>query len=180
MKDSKPFKPTEISPLLKPFIISYWLIMTPLILLGILTKALWLTALSAVAALVITCVFLPFLYPRVIASEEGFHIQRKRNAELENLPWEQFQCMYTFRQGITYKECGILFTTRPLNKQEQFDVAKACQAGRFRPRLTYEGHLYVGLSMATYQILHTIIPDHIQQMPEIACANVNMRFTKLI
>ena len=180
MKSNKPFKPTEVSPALKPLIIIYWLIMTPLILLGVLTKALWLTAVSAGAALIITVFFLPFFYPRVIVSEEGFHIQRKRNAELENLPWEHFQCMYTFRQGITYKACGILFTTHPMSKQEQFDVAKTCQAGGFHPRLTYEGHLYVGLSMATYQILHAIIPDHIQQMPEIACANVNMRFTKLI
>lgn len=180
MKSSKPFKPTEVSPSLKPFIILYWAIMLPLILLGVLTKSLWLAAISAGAALGITCVFLPFLYPRVIASEEGFHIQRKRNAELENLPWDQFQCMYSFRQGITYKECGLLFTTHPMSKQEQFDAAKACQAGGFHPRLTYEGHLWVGTSMATSQLLHSIIPAHIQQMPETACANVNMRFTKLI
>ena len=180
MKSSKPFKPTEISPSLKPLIISFWVIVLPLALLGILTKALYLTAISVGTALGITCIFLPFLYPRIIVSEAGFHIQRKRNAEFETLPWNHFQCVYSFRQGMTYKECGLLFTTKSLSKQEQFNVAKSCQEGGFRPRLTHEGHLWVGASIAALHLLYSIIPNHIQQMPETACANVNMRFTKLI
>ena len=175
-----PTKPKEICPAVQPLLIVLWLCCAPLVISGLLSDALEISALGIIFALGITCTTLPFMYPRILASKEGLYIQRKRKEPLEMLPWSQFQCAYTFRQGITYKACGILFTTRPMTKQEQLAAAKACQEGGFRPRLIFEGNVWVGTSSATMQTLGVTIPDHIQQMPEIACANVNLRFTKRI
>lgn len=175
-----PSKPVEVTPAMQPMLIILCLCCIPLVILGLLGKAPGLAALGIILGLGFIAAALPFMYPRILVSEEGLHIQRKSKAPLKTLPWRQFQCVYTFRQGMTYKACGLLFTAKPLSKQEQLDAAKACQAGGFRPRLIYEGNVWVGTSLAALQSLDSMIPAHIHQMPETACANVNLRFTKLI
>lgn len=175
-----PTKPTEVCPAMQPLLNVLWLCCAPLIVMGVIAESPGIAALGACLGLGVTCVLLPFMYPRILISAEGIHIQRRHRAALETLPWAQFQCVYVFRQGMTYKACGMLFTTHPMTKQEQFEAARACQEGGFRPRLTHDGHVWVGTSLYALQVLDSAMPAHIQQMPETACANVNLRFTKLI
>lgn len=180
MKATTELKPIEVCPAFKPVITLFLLIGLGAIILGWVGKSLLIALWGLGYCLFFSLLFWLFSYPRIIASTEGLSIQRKWRGNLELLPWTQFQCMYTFRQGMTYRYCGLLFTTEPLTKEQQLTVAKACQHGKFHPILTHDGHMWVGCSLLYRDELYTRMPSHIQQMPENACANVNMRFTKLI
>jgi len=179
MTQNKASKPVEVCPCLTPFMSVFWVIGLASLIEGIVVQSLTFALIGLGAALLITLVCLLFLYPRISVSEDGIHIQRKHRQAPELYPWEQFQCAYTFRAGMTYKYCGLLFTM-PLSKAEQFAAAKACQQGMLCPILTHNGHMWVGASPMKLDALYARMPAHIQRMPETACANVNLRFTKLI
>lgn len=180
MKATKELKPIEVCPAFKPVMTLFGLIGLAAIILGWLGKSLLIALFGLGYGLLFPLLFWLFSYPRIIASTEGLSVQRKWRGKLELLPWEQFQCVYTFRSGMTYRYCGLLFTTEPLTKEQQFAAAKACQQNKLRPILTHDGHMWVGCSLLYRDELYARMPDHIQIMPETACANVNMRFTKLI
>ena len=180
MTQTKASKPVEVCPCMTPFLSIFWVIGFAALIEGIVAQSLTFALIGLGVALLMTLVCLPFLYPHISISTDGIHIQRKHGHTLELHPWEEFQCVYTFRAGITYKYCGLLFTSTPLNKTEQFAAAKACQQGMLRPILTHNGHMWVGASPLMLDALYARMPAHIKRMPETDCANVNMRFTKLI
>ena len=180
MTQTKAVRPVEVCPCMTPFLSVFWIIGLGLLIEGIIVQSLTLALIGLGTAFLMSLVCLPFSYPRISVSADGIIIQRNRRQTPELHPWEQFQCVYAFRAGVTYKYCGLLFTTMPLSKTEQFSVAKACQQGMLCPSLTYNGHMWVGASPIKLDALYAHMPDHIQRMPETACANVNLRFTKLI
>ena len=180
MTQTKASKPVEVCPCMTPVLSVFWIIGLVFLIASIVVQSLTGALFGLGLAILMTLVCLPFLYPRISVSADGIHIQRKHCQAPELHTWEEFQCVYAFRAGITYKYCGLLFTSTPLSKAEQFAAAKACQQGILRPILTHNGHMWVGASPLMLDTLYARMPDHIQRMPEIACANVNLRFTKLI
>lgn len=179
--NSKQMKPYQLLPETGIYVISgmFFFFAAAGILMGLVTHEYSLIALATLPAAFGLLLYLPVQYPRVNVSLEGISIQRSAKSSPQMLPWSQFQCVYAIRAGVTYKNVGLLFTTRPLSKPEQFEAAKACQKGAFRPPLIHEGHVWIA-SLGIPKELRERMPDSIRIMPEVACANVNLLFTKLI
>ena len=179
--NNRQVKPYQMLPEMGIYVMSgiFFFFTAAAILLGLFTHEYSLIALAALPASFGLLLYLPFQYPRVKVSLEGISIQRSAKSSPLLLPWSQFQCVYAFRAGVTGKNVGLLFTTRPLSKTEQFEAAKSCQKEAFRPPLIHEGHVWIA-SLGMPKELRERMPDSIRIMPEVACANVNLLFTKLI
>lgn len=178
---NKQMKPYRMLPDTGIYVMSgmFFFLFAAGILVGLTTHEYTLIALAVLSAGFALLLYLPCQYPRVNVSLEGIIIQRSAKSSPQLLPWSQFQCVYTIRAGFTGKNVGLLFTTRPLSKPEQFEAAKACQKGAFRPPLVHEGHVWIA-SVGLPKELRARMPDSIRIMQETACANVNLLFTKLI
>lgn len=179
--NNKQIKPYQMLPEIGVYVLSgmFFFFAAAGLLMGLVTHEYSLIALAAFPAAFGLLLYLLVQYPRVKVSLEGISIQRSAKSLPQLLPWSQFQCVYAIRAGFTYKNVGLLFTTHPLSKPEQFEVAKACQKGAFRPPLVHEGHVWIA-SIGIPKVLRERMPDSIRIMPEVTCANVNLLFTKLI
>lgn len=177
----KPVKPLRLLPAPGTYVLGWLFIL--------LSAALTVMALAAHSGLLIlfSCcsaafaLLLLFLtgYPRVTATAEGLFLQQDRKHPTVGMKWDEFQCVYILRAGLTSECAGLLFAARPLTKQEQFTAAKACQQGTFRPPLVHGGHVWIGTKGIDPR-LERLFPDTLRIMPETECATVNRLFTKLI
>lgn len=177
----KPVKPLRLLPAPGTYVLGWLFIF--------LSAALTVMALAVHSGLLISLACCPAAfelllmyltrYPRVKATAEGLFLQQDRKHPTVWMKWDEFQCVYILRAGLTCECAGLLFAARPLTKEEQFAEATACQQGTFRPSLMHDGHVWIGTKGIDPR-LERLFPDTLRIMPEAECATVNRLFTKLI
>lgn len=177
----KQTKPLQLQPSRELYFSGWFFLLLSAINAGIALAAqnLLLAVSAGLYGFVALLFMLLLRFPRISVTQEGMLIQESAKDMPIMKEWNQFQCIYIIRAGLTYACAGLLFATRPLTKEEQFAAARACQKRPFRSAPLHDGHVWIGTKGIDPQ-LKSLLPDTVRIMPETACVTVNRRFTKII
>lgn len=177
----KPMKPLQLVPSRELYFTGCLFLILSAVNAGmaLAAQSLLLAASTGLYAMVALLFMLLTRFPRVSVTREGILIQINAKSVPVLKAWDEFQCIYPIRAGLTYEGVGLLFAARPLTKEEQFAAARVCQKRPFRSAPLHDGHVWIGTKGIDPQ-LKSLLPDTVRIMPETACVTVNRRFTKII